>query len=261
MRVVKVQDTATATAAPARSILVATWRNGGLEGIGNYTKLSPFASLMWTENAFRVQAQTTGGGGCFQGGMQIFCNTPLLIDMQSNGFQLTDPGTGIGFDFNGDDIQTPTHWVSDGTDDAFLAIDLNGNGAIDSGRELFGDSTRLLDQPQESATDGFEAFAQYDLIENGGDGNGRINRKDGVWGDLLLWNDANGNGVSEEDEITKVSDSELRAMKLKPRHDEDGIDINGSLLQDWTWVRTRKSSNLPPRLRMVDVYFTQLDAS
>lgn len=55
--------------------------------------------------------------------------------------------------------------------DGFLCLDLNGNGTIDNGGELFGDKTLLADGT--TAKNGFEALAQYD-----GNGDGIIDENE-----------------------------------------------------------------------------------
>ncbi len=65
-----------------------------------------------------------------------------------------------------------TSFVSGGT--AFLALDRNGNGRFDDGRELFGD--------QHGAVDGYEELARFDA-----NADGIIDREDPVFDRLRLW--------------------------------------------------------------------------
>jgi hypothetical protein len=64
---------------------------------------------------------------------------------------------------------------------AYLARDLNGDGRIGDGRELFGPTTG----------DGFAELASHDR-----DGNGWIDEADPIFRELLLWRPASGTGAT-----------------------------------------------------------------
>lgn len=62
---------------------------------------------------------------------------------------------------------------------AFISTGLNGNGIIDEGSELFGEGTFIIGESRK-ADNGYEAIAQYDLPENGGNGDGVLSSYDSI---------------------------------------------------------------------------------
>lgn len=147
---------------------------------------------------------TCGGcGGC--GG------SPILIDVSGNGFAMTDNADGVLFDLHGVGTRYQFSWTAAGSDDAWLALDRDGNGVIDSGKELFGDNTP---QPQSDAPNGFLALAVFDTPQYGGNGNGVIDSGDAIFDDLRLWQDTNHDGVSQPSELHTLTEFGLKSIDL-----------------------------------------------
>lgn len=130
---------------------------------------------------------------------------PLSLDLDGDGLEtIAQAGfNGVLFDHDGDGVKTASGWI--GRDDGFLSRDLNGNGKIDSGVELFGDSTRLRNG--QLAKNGFEALA--DLDENT---DGRIDTNDNAFASLRVWKDANSNGVVDSGELRTLADWGITAL-------------------------------------------------
>jgi hypothetical protein len=144
-----------------------------------------------------------------------------------NGFSLTNPANGVSFDLGATGNQWQTAWTASGADDAWLALDRNHNGLIDSGKELFGNITVQHVHPPGVERNGFLALAEYDKIMNGGNNDGKINHNDLVFDRLKLWQDLNHDGISESCELFTLPQLGLRRIDLDYRQSVR-VDAHGN---------------------------------
>lgn len=135
--------------------------------------------------------------------------SPIVIDRSGNGFDFSSAEDGALFDINGYGSMFWLGWPAS-ADDAWLALDRNGNGIIDNGAELFGNTRNL--RSGVNARHGYEVLAELD-----DNGDGVIDAQDAQFSSLLLWGDANRNGVGEPREHLGVVAAGIRLLSLDYR--------------------------------------------
>lgn len=132
---------------------------------------------------------------------------PLALDLDGDGIETLGgtSGRAVLFDHTADGVRDGSGWLTG--DDAWVALDLDGNGMVDNGRELFGIDTILPGGAR--PRDGFEALASLDSS-----GDGRIDAADERYEDLLVWRDENLNGISEGYELRSFEEAGIASVNL-----------------------------------------------
>ncbi|MBI2423741.1 MAG: hypothetical protein HYV27_13000 [Candidatus Hydrogenedentes bacterium] len=123
---------------------------------------------------------------------------PIILDLDDDGFELTDYRDGAKFDLLANGAAQNTAFVNGG--DAFLALDRNNDGQIDNGAELFGE--------QRGARNGFEELRKLDS-----NGDSVIDALDKDYALLKLFKD-NGNGKTEKGELISLKDAGIASIDL-----------------------------------------------
>ena len=145
--------------------------------------------------------------------------SPIILDLDGDGVIRTVGLTsGVNFDHAADGFAERTGWVAPG--DGLLVWDGNANGAIDSGRELFGSETLLPNGMK--AINGFEALKAFDA-----NGDGVIDANDPVFAQLRVWVDANTDARTGEGELLTLEQAGVRSINLT--YSESGfVDAQGN---------------------------------
>jgi hypothetical protein len=154
---------------------------------------------------------------------------PLLLDLDGDGAPGTfggllpdgrvEPTGSVRFDLDGDGHREWTEWLRPGRD-GLLAVDLDGDGAIGSGRELFGTAW--------GHRDGFARLRVFDL-----DGDGWISGTEGAT--LLVWRD-DGDGRSQPGELHGLGELGVEAIACRP---EQGLALARTRAGErrvWDWL-------------------------
>jgi len=143
---------------------------------------------------------------------------PLALDLDGNGLETTGLKNGIYFDIDGDGITDRTSFISGG--DAFVALDRNENGIIDSGKELFGD--------QNGDMNGYEALSRYD---NNLDG--VIDKGDAIFNQLRLLT-VNSEGTQQ---LRTLNESGISSISVNYANHDKALNQYDSVMQISTFER------------------------
>ncbi len=132
------------------------------------------------------------------------CATPLVLSFDNGPVEFTQAAG--WFDLVGAELSLNHAWVSART--PWLVLDLNENGSVDDGRELFGSMTRLASGAR--ASNGFVALAELDTNSDG-----RVSADDAEFARLALWRDRNQDRVSAPDELEPLARSGVTGLSLE----------------------------------------------
>ncbi len=125
---------------------------------------------------------------------------PLVLDTNKDGFISTVAlqDSNAYFDITGDGIKERVSWIA--ANDGILVYDKNESGKIDGIDEVFGNFTK----------NGFEELKE--LIDSNHDG--VIDRQDELFNRLQIWNDLNGDGTTQTDELQSLKDAGVKSIDL-----------------------------------------------
>jgi hypothetical protein len=163
--------------------------------------------------------------------------SPIIIDLAGNGFDLTDVTHGVRFNLNPTGDFEQVSWTAPGSDDAWLALDRNGNGVIDDGTELFGNFTP---QPSSNSRQGYLALGVFDLNRDDA-----IDTRDAIFAQLRLWQDRNHDGVSSANELATLDAHGIVGLGLRVTGERQ-TDEHGNLFRYSAHVFRAPGSRVGP---------------
>ena len=131
---------------------------------------------------------------------------PIVVDLNGNGIEMLPANGNYFFDLNGDNIGEEIDWIA--PTDGLLMHDSNNNGQVDGIDELFGNAT----------IDGFEELSSFDT-----NGDGKVNSEDENFSQIKVWQDLNGNNVSDAGELKTLDELGISELVLTGRGQETNV--------------------------------------
>ena len=162
--------------------------------------------------------------------------SPLVIDLDGDGIVETNKeNSSVYFDHDNNGLAESTGWVN--SDDGLLVRDLNGNGQIDNGTELFGNNTVLSNG--EKAANGFEALKDLDSNNDG-----VFNSSDTAWNEVKVWKDSNSNGIVDDGELLTLEQANIAGVNLSYDSVNFSDNNNNGHKQQGTFIKSDGTSGV-----------------
>ncbi len=144
-----------------------------------------------------------------------------MLNLDGDGIELTDLNNSQAyFDLDGNGFATHASWIS--PDDAFLAMDRNQDGTINDISELFGN-------PNEH---GFEELSTLDSNQDG-----LIDQNDTRFDELLIWQDANSDGISQAEELKGLGEYDITAINLNAQPVAGQSNSDGQIVNESSFTK------------------------
>ncbi|KAA3498698.1 tandem-95 repeat protein [Rhizobium rhizogenes] len=152
----------------------------------------------------------------FRNGETVMLAAPIILDLDGEGIETIDASRSlIQFDIDGDGAADRTSWI--GKTEAFLFRDRNRDGLMSGIAEM-----SFIDDAVDAKSD-LDGLRSLDS-----NGDGVISSDDERFDELYLWQDRNGDGIAQTDEILSLTDARVRSLDL------DAKAIDG----DWSFGNT-----------------------
>ncbi|MFA6971699.1 MAG: YqiA/YcfP family alpha/beta fold hydrolase, partial [Gallionella sp.] len=129
--------------------------------------------------------------------------SPLVLDLNGDGVSTIAMSAGVHFDQNNNRFSELSGWVA--PSDGLLVRDLNNNGQIDGGGELFGNNTTLASG--QKAANGFASLAEVDANLDG-----TVDSTEATAGGIKIWKDTNQNGITDAGELLTLAQAGVSSL-------------------------------------------------
>ena len=147
-----------------------------------------------------------GGSGGEEGGSG---KAPVLLDLDGDGVELVAlEDSNAAYDIRGDGFRYNLSWV--GPDDGILAYDRDGDGRISQRDEIV-----FTDYVEDARTD-LEGLRHFDT-----NGDNRLTSADAEWSKFRVWQDRDGDGVSDPGELRTLDEAQIRSISLASTGDTE----------------------------------------
>jgi VCBS repeat-containing protein len=190
------------------NLLSVVGTSGSGQGV-RFSTLTTTVTVLPHDQSLTFQVIATDGDGDTTApqSLNVFISTamppppfpPIILDLNHDGVHFLPLAAGVTFDYLGNGSLLHTAWA--GKDDGILAIDLNGNGKIDSGKEFVFGGNGLTDLQGLAAT--------YDSNHDG-----VLDAKDEAFAKFGVWQDANSNGISDAGEFKSLAEAGITSINL-----------------------------------------------
>jgi hypothetical protein len=162
---------------------------------------------------FNIQLSGSSDGAFSSGS-----SAPIAIDLDADGLEYLNLESGVQFTDSESGKTTQTAWVA--PDDGLLVIDANNSGTVDSSSEY------VFTEWSDSAQTDLEAIAEvFDTNQDG-----VLDAQDERFDEFAVWQDADSDGVTDEGELSSLTDLGIESIELTYREDsEERVDGEGDV--------------------------------
>lgn len=198
---------------------------------------------VWGAQTHRYECEFYDTDWHLNNGPNCYCNTPLVLSFDDRPVTFTAEAMG-SFDLTRDGVCHASDWPTGKT--PWLALDRNGDGAINDGGELFGSATKLAGGG--FAQNGFEALRELDDNHDG-----TFDARDAAFAKVVVWTDRDLDRQSTARELRSLTEAGVTAIDL---HDyrETRCDARGNCEGERSELAFTDAAGAARRGVVIDVY-------